>query len=490
MERNYKEKPKYYNDNYHEYPRHIDRDRDRDIYPNRNYREDYRNNNRRNEYYRGNIEKGKYPYKGKYYNKYKERNIDNYDKRRYEYYNRDNRDNDDYKYNYKKYSRSNSKDRYKDYSEENRDREYKYRNREYKRRSRSNSRKSSSLSRNKEKEKEKLKDKEKEKEKEPFVSAFTNFPFQLPDEITKNENYQNVSKLYNDTYPKPQSINSPSSNNIIPPQINPNPNQNIPQMIHNPMINDSQFSLYSNPYLVQSLALLPTAQNTDKKLYIGNLPSGMTPPSLIKMLNLYLQTLKPEDFSKEQPVIGAWVSPDGHYAFVEFRTAEEATKGFILNGIKIMGVPLKIGRPKTYQGLPQTNEDNGPSNTVASILMKSKKKAEIKKYKVILPTKVLCLNSIIKGLNIEEDEVYNEIKDDLKYECEKYGKVLDIFVPRKDVEDNETPGMGNAYIMFDNVEQSKLARKFLSMKRFNNKLIYVQYIPEENFVKKKFEPIV
>ena len=261
-------------------------------------------------------------------------------------------------------------------------------------------------------------------------------------------------------------------------------------MIRNPMINDAQFSLFSNPYLVQSLALLPTAQNTDKKLYIGNLPSGMTPPSLIKMLNLTLQTLKPDDFSKEQPVIGAWVSPDGHYAFVEFRTAEEATKGFVLNGFKIMGVPLKIGRPKTYQGLTSTLEESGPSNTVASILMKSKNKVQIKKYKVIMPTKVICLNSIIKGLDIEEEEKYNEIKEDLKNECEKYGKVLDVFMPRKDVEDNETPGMGNAYVMFDNVEESKLARKFLSMKKFNNKLIYIQYVPEDNFINKNFEPII
>ena len=472
MDRNYKEKQRYYKDNYHDYPRH------REIYPNRNYKEEYRNNNRRNEYYRGHIERGKYPYKGKYYNKYKERNRDNYENnRRYDDY----KHYDDYKSNYKKYSRSNSKDRDMDYSEN--DKEYRNRNKEYKRRSRSSSRESGTPIRNREK--------EKEKEKEPFVSAFTNFPFQLPEEITKNENYQNVSKLYNDNFSSSQNnLNISPTNNIINPQINPAQNMAIPPLYRNPMINDSQFSLYSNPYLVQSLALLPTAQNTDKKLYIGNLPSGMTPPSLIKMLNLTLQTLKPDDFSKEQPVIGAWVSPDGHYAFVEFRTAEEATKGFILNGFKIMGVPLKIGRPKTYQGLPQTIEDSGPSNTVAAILMKSKKNIEIKKYKVIMPTKVLCLNSIIKGLDIEEEEKYNEVKEDLKNECEKYGKVLDIFMPRKDVEDNETPGMGNAYIMFDSVEQSKLARKFLSMKRFNNKLIYIQYIPEENFINKKFEPII
>ncbi len=28
-----------------------------------------------------------------------------------------------------------------------------------------------------------------------------------------------------------------------------------------------------------------------------------------------------------EPIIGAWIAPDGHYAFVEFRTPEEATKG-------------------------------------------------------------------------------------------------------------------------------------------------------------------
>ena len=470
MERNYREKSRYYNDNKNDNQRH------REIYSNKNYEDNYyKSNYRNNDFSR---ERGKYSYKGKYYNKYKERNRDNYDNRRYNDYNYY----EDKDYNYKRYkSRSHSKE--KEISYERNEREYKYRNKEYKRRrSRSNSRHKSSPSRSIH-----SKDKEKEKEKEPFVSAFTNFPFQLPEELTKNENYQNVSKLYNDNY---QSNLSQSNSNLINPQLNQSTALNIPQIIRNPMINDSQFSLYSNPYLVQSLALLPTAQNTDKKLYIGNLPSGMTPPSLIKMLNITLQTLKPDDFSKEQPVIGAWVSPDGHYAFVEFRTAEEATKGFILNGFKIMGVPLKIGRPKTYQGLPQTIEESGPSNTVASILMKSKKNLQVKKYKVIMPTKVLCLNSIIKGLDIEEEEKYNEIKDDIKNECEKYGKVLDIFMPRKDVEDNETPGMGNAYIMFDSIEQSKLARKFLSMKKFNNKLIYIQYIPEENFINKKFEPIV
>ena len=494
MERNYRERNRYYRDNYDDYSRNKDKFR------NRNYKIDdnFRYRDKSKDYYRNkniyNYREDKYRerdrdkniYDDNYYDKYREKDDDYYDNRKYD--------------DYRKYSRSRSINKDKDYyrdrdklinilqGDKKDDERYKYKKRDnWRKKSRKKSSSSkSTIKRDHSKKDIDDDDKEKEKEKEPFVSAFTNFPFQLPEEITKNENYQ---KLYNNSNNTLNNINS--NVNLNNPSLINNPNNLITNPNYRaPIKNDSQFSLYTNPYLVQSLALLPTAQNTDKKLYIGNLPNMMTPPSLIKMLNIALLTLKPEDFSPGEPVISAWVSPDGHYAFVEFRTAEEATKGFILNGFKIMGTPLKVGRPKTYQGLSQNTEDVGPSNTVAAILMKNKKNVQIKTYKFVMPTKVLCLNSIIKGLDIEDEDKYNEIKDDIKNECEKYGKIIDVFMPRKDVEDNATPGMGNAYVMYEDIEQSKLARRFLSLKRFNNKSIYIQYIPEENFINKKFEPII
>ena len=50
------------------------------------------------------------------------------------------------------------------------------------------------------------------------------------------------------------------------------------------------------------------------------------------------------------PVVSTWISSDGHYAFVEFRTAEEANHGFKLQGMNIQGQEIKIGRPKAYSG--------------------------------------------------------------------------------------------------------------------------------------------
>ena len=50
------------------------------------------------------------------------------------------------------------------------------------------------------------------------------------------------------------------------------------------------------------------------------------------------------------PVVSAWISSDSHYAFVEFRTADEANHGFNLQGMNIQGSEIKIGRPKAYNG--------------------------------------------------------------------------------------------------------------------------------------------
>jgi len=67
--------------------------------------------------------------------------------------------------------------------------------------------------------------------------------------------------------------------------------------------------------------------------------------------------------------LSAWISTDGHYAFVEFRTAEEANRGFMLNNISILNQPLKVGRPKTYVGALSMMDEGIPCNTVSAALV-------------------------------------------------------------------------------------------------------------------------
>jgi len=53
------------------------------------------------------------------------------------------------------------------------------------------------------------------------------------------------------------------------------------------------------------------------------------------------------------PVISSWIASEGHYAFIEFRNADEANLGFRLHGMNINGSEIKIGRPKAYEDTMQ-----------------------------------------------------------------------------------------------------------------------------------------
>jgi hypothetical protein len=47
---------------------------------------------------------------------------------------------------------------------------------------------------------------------------------------------------------------------------------------------------------------------------------------LMELLNTALKELgKDVGLFQDSPVVGVWISGDGHYAFVDFKTAEDAT---------------------------------------------------------------------------------------------------------------------------------------------------------------------
>ncbi len=163
------------------------------------------------------------------------------------------------------------------------------------------------------------------------------------------------------------------------------------------------------------------------------------------------------------PVLSAWISTDGHYAFVEFRSAEEANLGFQLNNISILGQPLKVGRPKTYQGAISMLDEGNICNTVAAALQAGTMNTPIIGRKVTFPCRVLCFEGITKNLKvkmliigIDDEDIYNEVYADMKEEVVRYGRVMSISIPKKDL-----PGFGNIYMEFYTLEESKETRRVI-----------------------------
>lgn len=86
-----------------------------------------------------------------------------------------------------------------------------------------------------------------------------------------------------------------------------------------------------------------------REIYVGNLPPGMTVPQLTDFINTTMKNLNlaiPSPFGGS--VVSVWISTDGHYAFVELRTVEEASGALNhLGGVLCGTNQIRVGRPKT-----------------------------------------------------------------------------------------------------------------------------------------------
>jgi len=120
---------------------------------------------------------------------------------------------------------------------------------------------------------------------------------------------------------------------------------------------------------------LTNHNKSERQLYVGNIPTDISGEELTVILNESLKQLGKDSgiFTNGNPVVGAWISGDGHYAFVDFRTADEATQGFVLQQVQIKGSYLKVGRPKNATGIIPTpaqllcgDPNFNPNNPLAS----------------------------------------------------------------------------------------------------------------------------
>ena len=193
----------------------------------------------------------------------------------------------------------------------------------------------------------------------------------------------------------------------------------------------------------------------DRKLYVGNLPPGITQQLLMNIVNEAMLSL---GVIKEpgNPVISTWISTDTHYAFVEFRNSEEANLGFRLHGMNINGSEIKIGRPKAYEptmqaiGLPpcssivnmQSKEFAEGNNNEAldqEKIARAMERYRPKKFhQAFLQSSILRLDNIASFESTQDTDEFKNLYSDIWDKCSEYGTVSRLMIPRPIFEDHTT----------------------------------------------------
>ncbi|KDN45454.1 hypothetical protein K437DRAFT_274218 [Tilletiaria anomala UBC 951] len=89
-----------------------------------------------------------------------------------------------------------------------------------------------------------------------------------------------------------------------------------------------------------------------RRLYVGNVGWDATEPLVTGFFNAKMRELNlvNRNLAGDEPCISAQINPEKGYAFVEFRSPEEATNAMAFDGIVFQQQGLKIRRPKDYVG--------------------------------------------------------------------------------------------------------------------------------------------
>jgi splicing factor U2AF subunit len=95
--------------------------------------------------------------------------------------------------------------------------------------------------------------------------------------------------------------------------------------------------------------------------------------------------------------------------------------------------------------------------------------------------RVLQLLNMVTPEELIDNEDYEEICEDVKEECEKYGKVLDMKVPRPTGGSRQSNGVGKIYVKFDTPESAGKALRSLAGRKFADRTVVTTYFSEENF---------
>ena len=94
------------------------------------------------------------------------------------------------------------------------------------------------------------------------------------------------------------------------------------------------------------------------------------------------------------------------------------------------------------------------------------------------------LKNMVTIEELKSDEDYEDIMLDNKEECEKFGKVIKVTIPRPaaDGAGGFPPGCGKVFVMFDTIDSAAKAQDALHGRLFDSRSVEATYMDQDKFL--------
>jgi splicing factor U2AF subunit len=205
-----------------------------------------------------------------------------------------------------------------------------------------------------------------------------------------------------------------------------------------------------------------------QKLFIGGLPNYLNEEQVKELLTSFGQ-LKAFNLVKD-----VTTNLSKGYAFAEYldgSLTDQAIAG--LNGMQLGDKKLIVQRAS----IGNKNLATGPATIQVPGMAGLAGPGQ--------PTEVLCLLNMVAEEELVDEEEYEDILDDIREECSKFGQVVSIEIPRP-VPGVEVPGLGKVFIEFSSSEECQAAQLSLTGRKFSNRVVVTSYYSLDKYHRREF----
>ena len=240
-----------------------------------------------------------------------------------------------------------------------------------------------------------------------------------------------------------------------------------------------------------------------RRLYVGNLPVCMGLTEQI-LLQFFSQCCKGLGINTVNPVLSVWLNAEQTFGFIEFRSVQDTDLSLqLFEGLNLGGRQLRFGRPVDYVEPPESAKNyvvggNDGSNDIeqgspAQMLlingMKTKQSLNVNSFLLKeaneeRQSNVLLLMDMLNDMlsAMGDDDEYEDIVDDIECECESYGNLNNIIVPRQ----NEK-GFGRVFLEFETAKGAKKCRSKVDGRKFGDNTVRCVYFKRALFDEKQYD---
>lgn len=214
--------------------------------------------------------------------------------------------------------------------------------------------------------------------------------------------------------------------------------------------------------------------DSPNKVFVGGLPNYLQEEQVREILTSFGQ-LKAFNLVKDTAT-----NLSKGYAFCEYAdpqitdTAIAGLNGMQLGDKKLIVQRASVGKPDQ---VPTKNVDQRVTLQVPGLHnVQSQATA----------TEILCLMNMVTEEELLDDEEYEDITEDVKEECGKFGPVKSVEIPRPRA-GQDASGVGKVYVEFMSLEGCNAAMNALSGRKFATRVVLTSFYDPDLYHRRVFK---